>query len=336
MPDFGLYFLALAAAAGASALVVVLVSWLSSAGRIPASFGGVLACAVGLAIGYSVLHLRVRWPPANGLDRFLTILLPAVVVIEGIAAWERVPRWLAWLLRLALIAAGGRILLHGSIYLGPQTLSWKPSETAAALTVGSALVAGLWAGLVRLSKSAPATSLVTALSLTLLAAGLTIMLAGYVTGGAATIPPAAALMGIAAISGFVKPKPDLQAAIGIGVVSLAGLLFLGRFFGGLTSATCLVILLAPLLTWLVEFRLLRPNKNWLVEPLRVAFVVIPLIAVVVIAKRKFDRDTRPLLAEVQQIYSVERVGVWPAGNAAWNLCFSRAQFSSENEDTVRR
>jgi hypothetical protein len=58
------------------------------------------------------LQLRVRWPPGNGLDRLLMIVLPLAVAIEWLATIERLPRWVAWLLRLGLLAIAPRILLH--------------------------------------------------------------------------------------------------------------------------------------------------------------------------------------------------------------------------------
>ena len=63
------------------------------------------------------------------------------------------------------------------------------------------------------------------------------MLAGYVTGGAASLPPAAALLAAAVAARRNSHHPAAQGIIGIGVVGLFGLLFIGRFFGGLSLRT---------------------------------------------------------------------------------------------------
>ncbi len=60
------------------------------------------------------------------------------------------------------------------------------------------------------------------------------------------------------------------AILGIGVVGLFGLLFIGRFFGRLSTGCALTMLLAPLLCWVTEMPLLRHRKPWLVGSLRLA------------------------------------------------------------------
>src|SRR5713226_6533896 len=62
------------------------------------------ALAVGSAffVGAYLLEARPTWPAAEGLDRFLLLLLPAVVLVETVAALFS-ERWrLVWLLRLLI------------------------------------------------------------------------------------------------------------------------------------------------------------------------------------------------------------------------------------------
>jgi hypothetical protein len=73
------------------------------------------------------------------------------------------------------------------------------------------------------------------------------------------------------------------------------LLFIGRFFGGLTTTRALTLFLAPLLCWATELAFLRGRKPWQVSALRLALVAIPLAVVLAVAKRDFDRDMAPLL-----------------------------------------
>ena len=78
MPEPLLYLKATTIAAIASALFVLAMT---SASR-PASAkwresASILGIGLGLALGFYVLSWRWVWPPANGLDRLLTIVVPA-------------------------------------------------------------------------------------------------------------------------------------------------------------------------------------------------------------------------------------------------------------------
>ncbi|MDB5338210.1 MAG: hypothetical protein JWN70_3829, partial [Planctomycetaceae bacterium] len=96
MPDPVLYMQAMTVAAVVSALCVLATGWTRSAATAERiNLACVLGLGLGLLAGYRVLHLRCAWPPVNGLDRFLTIVLPLVFGIELVACWPRVPRWIA-------------------------------------------------------------------------------------------------------------------------------------------------------------------------------------------------------------------------------------------------
>lgn len=291
MPDPVLYLQAMAAAASAGAalaLAIGLVRPGASAARMNlACVGGMV---LGLTLGYEVLRLWPAWPPANGLGRFLLIVFPAVVGIEAIAARERTPGWLAWCLRLALVASMGRILLHGSVYLVGAESEWTAAQAVVSLSLSGAALAIAWTLLLWLARRAPGISIPLAIAQAGLCAGAVIMLAGYLTGGAAALPLAAALAGVAVASRLIGERHEMQGAIGIGIVGLFSLLFIGRFFGGLSTLSALGMFLAPLLCWATEIPALRTRKPWLVGSLRLALVAIPLIAVFVVAKREFDRS----------------------------------------------
>src|SRR5665213_2576821 len=118
MPDPVLFAKAVAASGMVSAIIVALLALL----RRPASstrinVASLFGIALGAAIGFRVLGLVPRWPPADGFDRFLFIVLPATFVVEFVASFARVPRPAAWVLRVVLAAVAGRVLLHGSSYL---------------------------------------------------------------------------------------------------------------------------------------------------------------------------------------------------------------------------
>src|SRR4051794_17292706 len=103
MPDPLLYVAAQGTATVASAVFLLAIGPLGK----PVSIVRFQAVAVvgiagGLGAGYYVLRLHVAWPPLNGLDRFLTIVLPAALGMELAATIPRVPRSLAWLMRFTL------------------------------------------------------------------------------------------------------------------------------------------------------------------------------------------------------------------------------------------
>lgn len=305
MPDPLQYLMALGAAAIVSAVSLLVISavrptasasWLNSA--------CVLAAGLGLAAGYDVLSFGIAWPPAQSLDRFLTIIVPAALCIELIAAVSIVPGWIAWLLRGGLTVAMPRILLHGSVYLSGD--DWTVCVIVA---IGAGSLALLWGPLSWLSQRTAGVSILVALCLAIQCAGLTVMMAGYIKGGAAAFPFVAALLATAIgaklitrhwtlSTGFsVSANLGTPAMIGIGVVGLFGLLFIGCFFGQLSRGYALAVLFAPLLCWMTELPPLRNRKPWWMGTLRLVLVSIPLVVVLILAKREFDRDMAPLLSK---------------------------------------
>lgn len=299
MPDPLVYLLALAAACGSSALVVLALCYpRRPASDARATAAGVIGFGVGLALGFYLLRLWPAWPPTTGLARLLIVVLPAAVGVELLAGIARVPTWLAWLLRSALALSTGRVLLHGSIYLGGRHSPWTAWQASLALLLAGGLLLAVWLLIAWLHARSPAASTPLALAQTYLAAGLCVMLAGYVSGGEAALPFAAALVGAAVASAWL-PRAVLSGTIGIGVVGLFSLLFVGRFFGGISTAQAVTIFLAPLLCWATELPRLRRRPLWLWAALRLVLVAAPLIVVLILAKRDFDRGTAALLSASQ-------------------------------------
>jgi 4-amino-4-deoxy-L-arabinose transferase-like glycosyltransferase len=87
---------------------------------------------------------------------------------------------------------------------------------------------------------------------------------------------------------------------------------IGRFFGGLSTGVALILMLAPLLCWGTELPQLRCRPAWVVGSLRLLLVVIPLAALMLQAKRRFDRDTAPLL--MQRSESQDYIGAHRRGS----------------------
>lgn len=299
MPDPLLYVAAQAAAAVAGAVFVLAIGWFwkpFSLARVQTAT--VVGFAGGLGAGYYALRLHVAWPPLNGLDRFLTIVLPAALCIELAVTISRVPLSLAWLMRFALTATMGRILLHNSVYISGAEPQWSLIQGTVILLTCGALIAGVWVLLGWLSVRSPAgVSIALALALTIQCTGIAIMLAGYLQGGAAAFPFSATTVGTVASLCLLTSERNACASIGICVVGLGSLLMIGRFFGGLSTEVALVLLLTPLLCWMTELPSLRCRPAWVVGLLRLLLVAIPLAALLLQSKRKFDRETVPLLME---------------------------------------
>lgn len=302
MPDPLLYVAAQGTAAVAGVVFMLTIGWLwkpVSTARFQAA--AVVGIAGGLGAGYYVLRLHVAWPPLNGLDRFLTIVLPAVLCIEFAATFSRVPCSLAWLLRLMLAATMGRILLHDSVYVSGAEPQWSLMQAAVVLFTCSALIVLVWGSLAWLSVHSPVSvSIPLALALTIQCTGISIMLAGYLQGGAAAFPLSAATVGTVSSLRLLTSSPNVLCPIGICVVGLGSLLIIGRFFGGLSTEVALILLLTPLLCWGTELPPLRCRPAWVVGSLRLLLVAIPLTMLLLQAKREFDRNTAPLLMQVNE------------------------------------
>ncbi len=296
MPDPKLYLLAMAASAIASLLFVLAATAVARpASSTRLNVASILGIGLGLSVGYNVLALRLAWPPAKGLDRLLLIVVPTTIVIELIAGFPWVPRSVPWLMRICLAAAAPRVLLHGSVYLSSPASDQHLWQSAAQLVLCSFLLIGTWRLLTLLSVRSPGISIPLALAMTTQSGGLTIMMAGYIKGGAATIPLAASLAGTSVATYLMRKKTSLSGVIGIGVVGLFGVLFIGRFFGRLSTVCALTLLLAPLLLWISEVPSLRHRKPWFVGLFRLLLVAIPLAVVLVLAKQDFDLKMAPLL-----------------------------------------
>ena len=203
MPDPVVIATALGVAAAAAAVLVLICGWPWRAARRPRfDAGWALGVGAGFFLGCWALGIRPHWPPREDQDRLLGLVLPAVVVVELLAAFPRVPRWLVLPLRSAVAASGAGILLYGSIYLsdvaGPGTREWSPVQAWLILGGMAAALAAVWALLALLSRRARGCRTRCAWRARAPGQRLTVMLSGYATGGQVGLPLAAAVLGAAA------------------------------------------------------------------------------------------------------------------------------------------
>ena len=297
MPEPLLYIKAMGIAAIVSALFVFSFARWGHAKNDSAMLNKfcVFGIGLGLTAALYVLRLNLTWPPANGLDRLLSIVVPITLFVELLGGFKRTPEWLVWCLRFGIALLIPRILLHNSVYVRFFDEQWTRWH-AFGLTISCSLfLVTAWRSLYWLQKRWPGISILSSLSLTTLCAGITIMMAGYVQGGAVAFPVAMSLAGVTLAHRIIEKHANSVASLGFGVVSLFGVLFIGRFFGRLSTSGALVLMCAPLLCWIAELRLIKRQKPWVIETVRVTLVAILLLIVLMIAKRTFDREMAPLL-----------------------------------------
>jgi hypothetical protein len=307
MPDPLLYLKAMGMAAIASAVGgLAIVAARRKGHAVWLCAACVFSVAAGLVVGYSLLALQLSWPPRNGLERFLLLIAPAILCVELLAAISSLPRWSVWSLRVTLALVLPRVLLHGSVYLGASEHAWPARQALLVMTAGGLLLAALWGLLTLLSRRATGMFVPCTLQASTLSAGLTVMMAGYIKGGVAALVWAAALLATVLVVGAITRNSSRLAEgawsmlLGVAVVGLFSLVFIGRFFGELSTSKALVILLAPLLGWVAELPWLKCRQPWFVWSVRALLVAGALVAVLVLAKRKFDREMAPLLVNVEQ------------------------------------
>lgn len=300
----------------------------------------VMALGGGLWAGYYALEFAWTWLPANALNRFLTIILPVSLIVELLAAIaaainnslrkshdERKTTFgarychyagllsqsasrILMIARFLLFAFAGRILLHESVYLNEASDDgWSTEKQSAILLVAVIVLLSAWFALTQLSRRAPPINIVFSLSLAICSAGCSTMMAGYIKGGTAALPLAAALLGAALASPLLMNSGQaggtqsgsslvLSGTIGVGLIGLFGLLWIGRFFGQLTNADATVMFFAPMLCWIGELPVFSAKTAKQKKIICLFAVAIPLAVVLWIAKSEFDRKMAPLLADV--------------------------------------
>jgi hypothetical protein len=300
MPD-PVFLLELMAGAAVLAAAMVLAWGWPWRAAIPAriALGEALGVGIAFFLGFGLLGRWPRWPLLEAEDRLVAIVLPAVLIVEVVAALlPPASRWLAWFLRLGMAASVAPVLLHSSQYLtdaaGPGTRLWATGQ--AILWLGGLAVAlGLvWLGLVVLARRGSGRASTVALAVVCAGAAPTIMVSGYATGGPPLLPVAGALVGTAAASLLLPLPRGASAAIGVGVVLLFGLLVIGRFFGELHTVYAGMLLFAPLLMWLLEFLPGKKQRPWRRAVLGVAVVTIPVgIAFYLAQKPNAGSDAAP-------------------------------------------
>ncbi|MCA9139621.1 MAG: hypothetical protein KDB00_22765 [Planctomycetales bacterium] len=302
MPDPLLYLKSIAAATVTSLLILAVCFPRRSATPTKVNLVSVVAIGVALAAGLSVMSIQWVWPPAGGLDRLLLIVIPVVLGVESISSYCPTDRWWAWLLRIAAVLMTPRVLLHQSIYLG-ETDQWTTWQRFMTLGICVIVLAAAWFLLSKLAGHRSGFSIPLALCLALLCAGATVMMGGYIKGGAVALPIVGTLIAALSVMWFMQrrminsPIALPPVILAVGLVSLFGILFIGHFFGRVSSDHAAIVFLAPLLCWFSEMPRLRKLSPRMTGVVRLSLVSIPLVFVFVQAKHDFDEKFSPLVMD---------------------------------------
>ena len=156
MPDPILIVAAMGLAGAASAVLLWICGWPWRTARpTRVNAGWVLGPGVGFFLGCFILGIWPHWPLRQDQDRLLGLVFPAVVIVELLAGFPKVPRWLIWPLRLMVVVSVAPVLLFGSIYLpdltGSGSSEWSPALACLILGGLAVVQAGVWALLAQLA-----------------------------------------------------------------------------------------------------------------------------------------------------------------------------------------
>jgi hypothetical protein len=297
MPDPIEILWAMAAAAGLAAGLMLVLSWpWETPPPTRMRIGWVLGVGAGFYLGAVVLGSGPRLGLAENRDRFLLLVLPSAILVELIAAFSSVPRWMAWLARAIVAGGAGLVLLHGSVYVeelsGPGSRLWTPEETRQWLAALAAALLALWVLLGLLMHVAPSRSVPLALAVTCAGAAVVIMFSGSLINGQLGFPLAGGLLGATIASCLLPAPPRGTSAIGVGVVGLFVLLAGGRFFSELPSLPAVILFAAPLLCWLTEGPFVRKLRPKLRGSLALFVVLIAVAIALFLAQKKLTEESQ--------------------------------------------
>jgi hypothetical protein len=251
MPDPVAIISAMAAAGAVTALIQFASSRFGSSQG--AAIGWPLAVGLGFVTGAVMLGFCPRGLLATDQERLLLLVVPLAVAAESWIAFKPTSVARIALARGSVALLSGPLLMLGSVYLSGGVSGWSLSERVFFLFGVGILILVPWLMLATLQQRRPDPTISLSLAATSLAAGITTMLSGYASAGQLALPLAATLT-TTAFAIPVAASLRFPGAVGVGWVCLAGILFIGRFFGSLTTPHGVLLGVTPLICWLAEYR----------------------------------------------------------------------------------
>lgn len=263
------------------------------------SAGWILGVGLGFLAGCYYLDPSFHFPwadQAEGKDRFLLLIMPLAMIFELFSGLWPGPKIFTWLMRLVLALGVGRLLLHGTVYLdilpGMEKAEWSTSQKWVYLGCLGLCLWVMWLSLELFTARSKSQTTPLILVLTSLAAGVTLMLSGYLNGGLLGLTLAGALAGAWFVSVFRSKPTRCEGQVGMGLIGVQGLLLLGVFFASLNWVYGLLLFLGPIVVWIPEWPRIGKAPLYIRDLARIALVTAVLSAVVWQAKKDFEVDSK--------------------------------------------
>lgn len=281
----------------------------SGAATVSGALRAVCGFALGVLAGLAVQGIRPAVPPMTALDRWLLVAMPVLLLAEGMASNAPPSSRGGLPLRGLAAAASAPIILFGSVHLqSAPEWSLLPGLTVGGLlmTVSACALMAMVSTLACISSGISVVPRATLCVLTLQVAGLTVMLGGWVRGGAMALPLAGSCAGMLLTGVALSWVTVVEVTLRWACLSLCGVVLLGHFFGRLSLLQAVLLLLAavlpPLVPPLPGLRSVR--RRGIVGGLLTLLI---LAAVIVPAFAAFADRMRPLLSEFDLKQIPERI-----------------------------
>lgn len=302
MPDLWLLTASFVASVVCAAGACFVVLWPGTRSRglekVSESLRGVCGFTAGVLAGLAVQGICPAFPPTTALDRWLLIALPMLLLADVVAAQAPLVRGHGLLLRVLAAVAAVPGILFGSVHLqAAPEWSLLPGLTLGGLliTVFACALVAVVATLAETSSGISVVSRAALCVLTLQVAGLTVMLGGWIRGGALALPFAGSCGGMLLTGAVLSRATAVAVTIRWACLSLCGVVLLGHFFGRLTLFQGLLLLLAAVIPpQLPSLQCLRSGRRHSIAVCLLTLLI--LAAVLVPALAAFAERMRPLLS----------------------------------------
>ena len=196
-------------------------------------------------------------------------------MIAGVVAaaerwWGAIP-WSRWPVMIALTFGLAWFELRSL-----RLYEWSANEAAAWLGGLVVLTTIAWDQLDRLAKRRPGPSTPAALWIVTTGAAVSFVLSksafiGQLSGALSAVFGAAVVLAL-----WGRELPLNRGAVSVFVLVFSGLLWQGKFFSHLPTATAILLLLAPLGLWASEFGAPTNRKPWKIRLAKTAAVLVPV------------------------------------------------------------
>ena len=114
------------------------------------------------------------------------------------------------------------------------------------------------------------------------------MLCGYFRGGQFALPIAGVIAGVTLASYALPQQPTGNPCLGVSMIGIFTVTFVGRFYGSLPTSPAVGLLFAPLLFWIAEIPGLRKLPPAARAAIGVVAVLAALVLIVAWAQIRFN------------------------------------------------